>query len=62
MLKPKIEEKRLDAKAEEKIFKEWEKRKIFSFKIKKGKKIFSIDTPPPYVSSDIWHIGAAAHY
>jgi valyl-tRNA synthetase len=62
MLKPKIEEKRLDAKAEEKIFKEWERRKVFSFKIKKGRKIFSIDTPPPYVSSDIWHIGAAAHY
>ena len=26
------------------------------------KKIFSIDTPPPYPSGRPWHIGAAAHY
>jgi valyl-tRNA synthetase len=61
-LRPKIEEKRWNIEIEREIFKEWEKKKIFAFKMKAGKKIFSIDTPPPYPSGRPWHIGAVAHY
>jgi len=59
---PEIKEKRWDVEFERKIFSQWEKEKIFSFNIKTRKKIFSIDTPPPYPSGRPWHIGAAAHY
>ncbi|MEM5869628.1 MAG: valine--tRNA ligase [Candidatus Aenigmatarchaeota archaeon] len=59
---PKIKENRWNVEIEKEIFKKWEKEKIFSFNLKTNKKIFSIDTPPPYPSGRPWHIGAAAHY
>ncbi len=40
----------------------WEKEKIYKFDPKSKKKIFSIDTPPPYASSEHLHIGHALHY
>jgi len=45
---------------EEKIKKFWEKKKIYKFDKKKGK-IYSIDTPPPYISGRM-HIGHAFSY
>jgi valyl-tRNA synthetase len=60
--KAKITEKRWNPKLEQSIRKKWEKEKIYDFDIKTKKKIFSIDTPPPYPSGRPWHIGAAAHY
>ncbi|MEM5766131.1 MAG: valine--tRNA ligase [Candidatus Aenigmatarchaeota archaeon] len=60
--KPKIKEKRWDIGIEKDLFEQWKKKKIFSFNPKTTKKIFSIDTPPPYPSGAVWHIGAAAHY
>lgn len=39
----------------------WEKEKLFQFKEEKGKKIYSIDTPPPTISGTI-HIGHAFSY
>jgi len=60
--KPKITEKRWNPKLEKKIRKKWDKEKIFAFKLNTKKKIFTIDTPPPYPSGRPWHIGAAAHY
>jgi len=39
----------------------WEKSKIFKFNSKSGKKIYSIDTPPPTVSGEM-HIGHAFQY
>ncbi|MEM5829855.1 MAG: valine--tRNA ligase [Candidatus Aenigmatarchaeota archaeon] len=60
--KPKIKEKRWDIKIEKTLFEQWRKKKIYSFNINTKKKIFSIDTPPPYPSGRPWHIGAAAHY
>lgn len=60
--KPKIKEKQWNPKLEEKIRKLWEKKNIYKFEIRTRKKIFSIDTPPPYPSGRPWHIGAAAHY
>jgi valyl-tRNA synthetase len=49
--------------AEKRILKFWQKEKIFKFDAKKasGKKIFSIDTPPPTVSGKM-HIGHAFSY
>ena len=46
---------------EERIKKFWEKEKIFKFNSKKKGKIFSIDTPPPYISGRM-HIGHAFSY
>ncbi|MHA1743888.1 MAG: valine--tRNA ligase, partial [Candidatus Heimdallarchaeota archaeon] len=61
-MKPKIKEKRWDVKIEAALFEQWVKEKIYTFNLKSNKKIFSIDTPPPYPSGRPWHIGAAAHY
>jgi valyl-tRNA synthetase len=62
MNKPKIKEKRWNATLEKKILSVWNKQKVFRFDKNSKKKIFSIDTPPPYPSGRPWHIGAAAHY
>jgi valyl-tRNA synthetase len=61
-LKPKIKENRWNTAVEKNLFKQWVKEKIHTFNLKSKKKIFSIDTPPPYPSGRPWHIGAAAHY
>ncbi len=49
-------------KAEEKWGKFWEKEKIYKFDSRSKKKVFSIDTPPPYASSGHLHVGHALHY
>ena len=49
-------------KVEQKIRKFWEKEKIYKFNPKSKKKIYSIDTPPPYASSGHLHVGHALHY
>lgn len=55
--------KGFDMKAiEEKWRRYWEEEKIFKFNPKSGKKIYSIDTPPPYASSGHLHVGHALHY
>jgi len=63
---PKIKENRWEVSIEKQIFTKWIREKVYSFSLKnakeKKKKIFSIDTPPPYPSGFHWHIGAAAHY
>jgi len=45
---PKIKEKRWRIELEKKLRKSWEKERIFKFNPRAHKKIFSIDTPPPY--------------
>jgi len=59
---PKIKENRWKIVVEKELFKKWLKEGIHSFNLGSKKKIFSIDTPPPYPSGKPWHIGAAAHY
>lgn len=54
-------EKRYDKRVEKKLQKDWQRENLYSFN-KKSRRIFSIDTPPPYPSGRPWHIGAAAHY
>jgi len=56
-------QKQYNAKeVEEKWRSFWEKQGIYKFNNKSKKKIFSIDTPPPYASSGHLHIGHALHY
>jgi len=43
------------------ITEEWKESEMFSFDKKSKKKIYSIDTPPPYVNAPI-HIGQAVTY
>jgi len=40
----------------------WEKEQIYRFDPKSKKKVFSVDTPPPYASAEHLHIGHALHY
>ena len=47
--------------AEKKILDFWKKEKIYKFNSKNKKKVYSIDTPPPYLSGKM-HIGHAASY
>lgn len=58
--KPKLKDKTWDHNLEEYIWDLWEKERVYEFKLD-DRPIFSIDTPPPYVSGR-WHIGAAVHY
>jgi valyl-tRNA synthetase len=62
MSEPKIKEKRWNSELEKKVAAVWKKQNIFRFNKNSKKKIFAIDTPPPYPSGKPWHIGAAAHY
>jgi len=55
--------KRYDPKeAEPRWQKFWEKNKVYAFDTKSRKKIYSIDTPPPYASAEHLHVGHAMHY
>lgn len=49
-------------KREEYWRKYWKKNKTFKFEEKSKKPIFSIDTPPPYVSADYLHTGHIMSY
>lgn len=62
MAEPKLKEKVWDLKHEQELFKLWERQKLYKFNKGTQKSIFSIDTPPPYPSGAVWHIGAVAHY
>lgn len=46
---------------EKAITDKWKQSEQFKFNIKKAKKIYSIDTPPPYINSPI-HMGHATTY
>ncbi|RMD66191.1 valine--tRNA ligase [Candidatus Pacearchaeota archaeon] len=56
--KPKLDLREIENKWRE----FWEKEEIFKFNPSTNKKIFSIDTPPPYASSGHLHVGHALHY
>jgi len=49
-------------KIEQKWQQFWEKEEIYRFNPESGKAIFSVDTPPPYVSSERLHVGHAMSY
>ncbi|MEM0360807.1 MAG: class I tRNA ligase family protein, partial [Candidatus Diapherotrites archaeon] len=56
-----ISETRWDKGFEEDILKEWLSSNRNAFKEDKKKRLFSIDTPPPYVNTPV-HIGQATTY
>jgi len=60
-MESKIKEKFWDKSFEPAIYNEWKSSGIYAFKKKKGKKVFSIDTPPPYVNAPV-HIGQVTTY
>ncbi|MEM7827703.1 MAG: valine--tRNA ligase [Candidatus Aenigmatarchaeota archaeon] len=60
-MQPKLKEGRWSKDLEKVMLEKWKKEKLYTFDVK-AKKIFSIDTPPPYPSGRPWHIGAAAQY
>ncbi|MDD2678426.1 MAG: valine--tRNA ligase [Candidatus Nanoarchaeia archaeon] len=53
-----IEQKRWDVSFEEEIIDEWHRKKLYEFDKNSKKKVFSIDTPPPYINAPI-HMGHA---
>jgi len=61
MSEPKITEKRWSKEYEPAIYDKWKKENKYKFDKNTSKKIYSIDTPPPYVNSPI-HIGQATTY
>jgi valyl-tRNA synthetase len=59
--KPKITSKRWKPEAEEEILKTWFDEDLYAFDPNSGKEIFTIDTPPPYLSGPM-HVGQVVHY
>ncbi|MGQ9479505.1 MAG: valine--tRNA ligase [Thermoproteota archaeon] len=60
-LEPKIKEKRWSPKLEEELLKTWEEEGLYEFDPNGPGEIYTIDTPPPYISAK-WHVGSGAHY
>lgn len=56
-----LEEKNWSKESEKKIYDEWKDSKRYRFNKSSGKKVYSIDTPPPYVNTPV-HIGQATTY
>lgn len=55
--------KNYDFKAiEDKWRKEWDQKELFKFTYNEGDKLFTVDTPPPYVSADHLHAGHIMSY
>ncbi len=61
MNEAKLTETKWDKSLEVPIVKVWKEQKHYAFSSKTKKKVYSIDTPPPYVNSPI-HIGHATTY
>ena len=53
-----IEQKQWDKSFEEEIIEDWQKKELFKFDKDSKKKVYSIDTPPPYINAPI-HMGHA---
>jgi valyl-tRNA synthetase len=47
---------------EKRVLEFWKEKKIFKYERNSSKEVFSIDTPPPYVSADHIHVGHAVSY
>lgn len=57
----KLKESNWSKEFEKPIYEEWKKSKTYSFNPNSKKKVYSIDTPPPYVNAPV-HMGHAATY
>ncbi len=58
----KLDKKYNHLESEKKWHKFWEEEKIYQFDEKSDKPIYSVDTPPPYVSADHLHQGHIMSY
>jgi len=56
-----LKEKRWKPEIEEEILKLWTKDQLYAFNKDTKKPVFSVDTPPPYLSGP-WHVGGSIHY
>src|SRR3972149_674045 len=54
-------EKQWNKEFEPALYKEWKQKKLFAFNEHTSKRVYSIDTPPPYVNTPV-HIGQATTY
>ena len=60
-MEPKLKEKTWSKELEKPIYERWKRENAYVFKETKGKNVFSIDTPPPYVNTPV-HIGQVTTY
>ena len=56
-----LKEKRWKSEIEDEILALWKKEELYAFDKNTKKPIFSVDTPPPYLSGP-WHVGGSIHY
>lgn len=61
MPEPTLKENRWTKEAEKEIYSEWKKTEVYKFNKNSKKKVYSIDTPPPYVNTPV-HIGQVTTY
>ena len=59
--KPAIKSKRWKPDQEEPLIEMWNREKTYSFNKESERTIYSVDTPPPYLSGHV-HIGQLLHY
>ncbi|MHA1652500.1 MAG: valine--tRNA ligase [Candidatus Thorarchaeota archaeon] len=59
--KPRLTSKRWKPSAEEELIDTWLREKTYEFNPNSGKPIYSVDTPPPYLSGHV-HLGQMLHY
>ena len=61
MSKPKITSKRWKPEAEAELYETWKEEDTYKFNMDSGKVIYTVDTPPPYLSGPM-HVGQVTHY
>ena len=61
MQEPKLTQTHWSKELEKEAYEHWKATKPYTFNKKTRKKIYSIDTPPPYINAPI-HIGHATTY
>ena len=60
-LEPKIKSKRWKPDAEAAVLETWKNEDTYEFNMDSGKTIYTVDTPPPYLSGPM-HVGQVVHY
>lgn len=60
-LEPKIKSKRWKPEAEAHLLETWVNEDTYEFNMDSGKKLYTVDTPPPYLSGPM-HVGQVVHY
>ncbi|MHA3962937.1 MAG: valine--tRNA ligase [Candidatus Thorarchaeota archaeon SMTZ1-45] len=60
-IEPKIKSKRWKPVAEAELLETWANEDTYEFNMDSGKTIYTVDTPPPYLSGPM-HVGQVIHY